>query len=253
MALDKIFGEKSLKIGLLSDVHGNIIGLKRCLDFFNGANVEKIFFLGDVIGYFPEPVRAMEMLQSIQAFCLLGNHDAMLIERMALDEGKDSVYQIKKTKKKIPRQYLRQITTWLPFLQKEIDGKRILFVHGNPWDPLNGYIYPDSDLQDFSKLPFDIVFMGHTHRPFIQQLSTVIVVNVGSCGLPRDRGNLASCAIYDTITGKCEVIRILFDTRRLIEKCRNHIHPSVAACLMRENQDQIFGTIVKGGNKCVKK
>ena len=45
-----------------------------------------------------------------------------------------------------------------------------LFVHGSPTDPLTGYIYPDSDLSEFSEIDADVVFMGHTHHPFVRQV-----------------------------------------------------------------------------------
>ena len=234
-----------MKIGLLSDAHGNVTGLIRCLEFFNSIKVDKIFFLGDIVGYFPWSVHAFEMLQSAHAFCLLGNHDAMLSEHIELDERKNSVYQIKQSKNKISRQYLQQISTRLPYWHGKIDGKKLLLVHGSPWDPLRGYIYPDSDLQRFSTLSFDFIFMGHTHRPFIQQSGAVTVVNVGSCGLPRDQGNLASCAIFDTKTGECEIIRISFNAQALIKKYKNCLHASVVSSLLRESPHQIIGKIME--------
>lgn len=202
--------------------------------FFVDAEVEKIFFLGDAVGYFPEPVSAIELLFSVQASCLLGNHDAMLTGGINLDERKDSVYQIKKTRDKVPGTYLHQMAEWLPYLQLQIDSKRILMIHGSPWNPLNEYIYPDADIERFAFLPFDFIFMGHTHRPFVRRSGGVTVVNVGSCGLPRDQGSLASCAVFDTETGKCSIHRIPFDAENLIKKYGNAIHSSVVSCLRRK-------------------
>jgi len=33
-----------------------------------------------------------------------------------------------------------------------------------------------------------------------------LVANVGSCGLPRDEGDLMACAVYDTATGECGLL-----------------------------------------------
>jgi len=237
----------------MSDAHGNETGLMRCLTFFEGVGVDRIFFLGDLGGYFPWSDRAFEMLESVQAFCLLGNHDAMLIGQSKLDENKDRVYQINRSQNRVSRRILRQIATRLPYGRTKIDDKNILLVHGSPWDPLRGYIYPDSDLNSFSGLPFDFVFMGHTHTPFIRQSGAVTVVNVGSCGLPRDQGNLASCAILDTQTGKCEIIRFAFDVQDLVEQYANRLHPSVVSVLLRTPPRQIIGKVMEGHNPCVKK
>jgi diadenosine tetraphosphatase ApaH/serine/threonine PP2A family protein phosphatase len=100
-------------------------------------------------------------------------------------------------------------------------------------DPLQGYVYPDSDLAPFHGLPHDVVLMGHTHRPFAALSGTVKVVNVGSCGLPRDVGNLASCATYDTSSRDCEILRIEFNAAALTEELRDRIDASVASCLAR--------------------
>lgn len=234
-----------MKIGVLSDAHGNEVGLNLCVQFFIELNVEKVFFLGDIVGYFPEPGKAIKLLKSAQAHCLLGDHDAMLLGYLELDEKKDKVYKIKEVKRVISQQEIQEMSVFLPWLQIEICGRRILLIHGSPWDPLSGYIYPDSDLQQFSKLPFDIIFMGQTHRPFIQRTGTVTVVNVGSCGLPRDQGNLASCAIYDTKGGKCEIFRIPFNAQSLIEYYENRIHNSVVDCLLRKSKTKITGRIIK--------
>ena len=39
-------------IGITSDAHGNIFGLKKCVDLLERKGAEKIFFLGDAINYF---------------------------------------------------------------------------------------------------------------------------------------------------------------------------------------------------------
>lgn len=199
--------------------------------------VERIFFLGDVVGYFPNPVPAIELLRSVEAVCLLGNHDAMLTERLKLDKERDVVYLIEQSKRNIPRPYMEEMMSWLPYLQLHLDDKKILMVHGSPWNPLTDYIYPDADLRAFSRLPYDVVFMGHTHRPFIRKAGRVLVVNVGSCGLPRDQGNLASCAVYDTKTGECTIQRLPFDADGLINRYGDTIHPSVVSCLRRRDEN----------------
>ena len=65
--------------------------------------------------------------------------------------------------------------------------------------PLNGYIYPDSETDSIEKLPYHAIFMGHTHRAFIKKAGEKNIVNVGSCGLPRDAGNKLTVVLYDTI------------------------------------------------------
>jgi len=222
-----------MKIGLLSDAHGNILGMKTCIDFFYHKQVKEIFFLGDAVGYFPDAVPVINLLQSVQAICLMGNHDATLIGNLEIENNKEEVCQIKRSRQEMTSKQLHQISTLLPYKQLEIGGKLILLVHGSPWDPLNGYVYPDTDLKRFFGLPFDIIFMGHTHIPFIHQSKGATVVNVGSCGLPRDQGGLASCVLYDLESGQCDLVRIPLDIEAIKREYKNKIHPSVMDCFFR--------------------
>ena len=124
------------------------------------------------------------------------------------------------------------------------EGARLLLVHGSPADPLRAYVYPDADLDPFRTLSCDALFMGHTHRPFASQAGRVTVVNVGSSGMPRDVGHLASCAVYDTGSRSAEILRVGFDAPALIAKWGERIHPDAAACLRRSTTSPVVGTMV---------
>ena len=78
--------------------------------------------------------------------------------------------------------------------------------------------------------------MGHTHRPFILKKDDVTFVNVGSCGLPRDNGHLASFVIFDTESGKVNIYRLLLNTDAILKEYGPFIHPSVVECLSRNNK-----------------
>ena len=53
--------------------------------------------------------------------------------------------------------------------------------------------------------------MGHTHRPFVRERNSKLVMNVGSCGMPRDQGDAPSFAVYDTASHTAEILRIRID------------------------------------------
>jgi hypothetical protein len=66
---------------------------------------------------------------------------------------------------------------------------------------------------------------------------------VGSCGLPRDTGNLVSCAIYDVSKHDCEIYRIPQNVENIISFFGSQIHPTVMSCL-RRHDDNYYGTLV---------
>jgi putative phosphoesterase len=230
-----------MKIGVLSDAHGNPGALERCLRFLKRRGVEAIWFLGDSIGYLPEGGAVLDMLVESGAEILLGNHDAMAISALELTERGEQVYKIREQRAALSTSHAAQLRAALPFREGRIGERQVLFVHGSPWQPLTEYVYPDADLQAFSALPHDIVFMGHTHRPFVAMSGECTVLNVGSCGLPRDQGNLASCAIYDSYEHECSIHRIPFDAESIAAQHQGRIHPSVAEVLRRKAKAVIVG------------
>jgi predicted phosphodiesterase len=222
-----------MKLALLSDIHGNLPALETCLGAARDLGYERLFCLGDIFGYFQNGMACLEMLRDAGAEMILGNHEAMLLQRIPSTPERELVYQLEPERARLSSQTRDFLESLLPYREVLADNRRLLLVHGAPWDPLRGYVYPDSDLAPLGRLPYDCIFMGHTHRPFVRTESGTCVVNVGSCGLPRDIGNSACFAIYHTDTGQAELIRPALDTD-LIRKTYPRAHPSVLAVLNRK-------------------
>ena len=220
-----------MKIGLLSDAHGNPSGLENCLTFLERQEVERIFFLGDAIGYLSRWAAVLELLKTRNIFCLRGNHDARLFENDGALDLSDA-YQILPEYIQSILSYRPWIATWPSWHSISVGGKKLLFVHGSPMSPTEGYVYPWSMKDEFRNIDADVIFMGHTHRPFVELFEGKVLVNVGSCGLPRDHGALSACAIYDTEKAACEIFRVPFNIEEVIAASPN-IHPSVEKCLHR--------------------
>lgn len=223
-------------IGVLSDAHGNPAGFSVCLAHLLAAGVERIYYLGDSVGYMPDFAPILSRLAELDAVCLRGNHEQMLLGTLPLPERRDQVYQLGEARARLEPAQRAYIGDWHDAtLQVREHGRHLAFFHGSPWRPAEGYVYPDANLAPFETLPYDTVFMGHTHRPFVARAGSVAVINVGSCGLPRDVGNLACCVIHDTCSGDTETVRLPFDVEQVIAHYGNHMHPSVIQCLRRRH------------------
>ena len=103
-----------MKIGLVSDIHGNPDGLKKCLTFMVHKGVDQFLFLGDMVGYLPDVKPALDMLIEHHVECVLGNHDAMLLNRLPLDHEKDKIYRLSDTRSSLTDIIIAEIRTWLP-------------------------------------------------------------------------------------------------------------------------------------------
>lgn len=224
-----------MKIGLVSDAHGNGPALRKSLDVLDGHGVTRVFFLGDSVGYIPS-VSALEHLAEAgsSVVCLRGNHEQMMIDQK-FDGERESVY-LHNQVYELVRPFMPMIQAWPKSLEIDFGSIRALLVHGNPADPLFGYTYPDSVLPS-EETDFDFIFMGNTHRPFQKTVSGTTHVNVGSCGLPRDDGRYGSAAILDTKDSQVEIIRFNIEVETaeiLSSQCS--VHESVVSTFRRRAQ-----------------
>ena len=218
-----------MRVAVLSDVHGNAVALDACLARLDRLDADERVFLGDVVGYLPEEVVCLNALRAEGFACQQGNHEGML-----LAGGRDDpLYGHEAAAWRLGADGIRTLAAWPVTRTMERDGVRILFVHGAPEDPLAGYVYPDADLSGWDALPYDAVFMGHTHRAFARRVGDVLVANAGSVGLPRDIGSLASFAIFDTGTGECVHVRVPFDAGEVVRRAGAGLHPVTVAALNR--------------------
>ncbi len=228
-----------MRVGLLSDAHGNLAGLSEVIAALRRMAVDEIHFLGDAVGYMPEEAGCLELLESEGVVCQQGNHEAMLLGDLPVPDKAEDVYRLRDARDRLSEQAIEAISGWPKRRELELGGRRVLLVHGSPEEPLTGYIYPDSDLGPFEPLPYDLVVTANTHRPFAARAGSVEVANVGSVGLPRDAGGLASFAVYDTEGGELSVYRVRLDVARILDRFKGRVHPSVEEVLRRDDPQAV--------------
>jgi predicted phosphodiesterase len=233
-----------VKVGLLSDAHGNPVGLDACLGRLREMGVDRLYFLGDAVGYMPEPERCLRSLADAGAECQLGNHEAMLLGSIPVPEDAASAYRLDDARADLAEGREAELAAWPERRELDLDGRKVLLVHGSPDDPLQGYVYPDSDLEAFASLPYDLVVTANTHRPFVRRSGDTVVANTGSAGMPRDVGDLVAFAVYDTRRGEVTVFRVRFDAGVVRERMTGRLHPSVDACLARDDPEP-FGEVLE--------
>lgn len=223
-----------MKLAILSDAHGNEYYFDKCINEIQKVNPGRIIFLGDCFGYLREGNIILTKLRQMNAKILMGNHEAMLLGKITCDADKEAVYGLKIDRKNITESNLEYIKGLQSEFYEEVDNKKILFVHGRPDNSLNGYLYEDDKTFDWNQSQYDLVFMGHTHYPYIKKNGKTTYVNVGSCGLPRDKGTAPSYAVFDTCTEEIVIYRVSINKRELKKLASENVHPKVYECLMRE-------------------
>lgn len=221
-----------MKIAIISDAHGNYLSLLKVLKHAS-QHTNKIYFLGDAVGYFSESDKVIDTLIEYKINCIIGNHDAMLIDKLKIDPIKDKIYRIEISRKGIKKRNINFLNSLSTKIELDIDGIKILMVHGSPFNHLEGYIYPNTILEE--TIDFDYLFIGHTHHSFVIKQKKTVISNPGSCGLPRDNGNVISYILFDTLLRTLEIIKIKYNIDSILKHYSSTIHESVITVLKRNN------------------
>lgn len=210
-----------MKIGILADIHANLRALKAILNIFYSYKVEKIFCLGDMIGYYHNSLEVLELLKEKNIQCILGNHEAYLLGYLKCSPEKWQICFLDQVKKKISPDYLDWLYKLPETLEITLNDQKIAFFHGSPWDHFEEYFYPDSDnFNKFVNLPFDYILLGHTHYPMFKKISNINVINPGSCGQPRDRNLKAKAAILNLKDREISFIEEPYDIRTTVKEAQ---------------------------------
>ncbi len=67
-----------MKLALLSDIHANLPALEACLEAVEALGADRIAFLGDFVGYGPDPEAVVQRVRPLieqGAIAVMGNHD----------------------------------------------------------------------------------------------------------------------------------------------------------------------------------
>lgn len=210
-----------MKIGVLSDIHGNLRALESVLGAFRSRGVTNIICLGDMIGYFHQSMEVLDRLMGSDIRCIMGNHEAYLLGIETCPSEKWAAYLLEPVKRKAETKHVDWLSALPRSFEINTEGSRIAFFHGSPWEPLEEYIYPDSEkLGEFKTFHWDHVFLGHTHYRMEKKSGRVNIVNPGSCGLPRDGISGASAVVYDPENGEIQFINESYDVGSTIREAR---------------------------------
>ena len=60
---------------ILSDIHSNQEAFEACMQRAKQAGFDSVLCCGDIVGYGPSPVEAIEGIQALKAVTIRGNHD----------------------------------------------------------------------------------------------------------------------------------------------------------------------------------
>ena len=194
----------TVRVAVISDIHGNIVALKAALSDIEGRKVNRIVCLGDVVATGPQPIEVVELLQRIACFCVMGNTDETLVRnfprefprRMGgaiLEQERRNLEALDLwTRKKLTTAHKQYLSTFKPVIKINVGGgESMLCYHGSPVSN-NDMILPatsDDKLRGMFGGRRERVFAGgHSHVQMLRSFLGSVIVNPGSIGLAFRRG-----------------------------------------------------------------
>lgn len=204
-----------MKIGVISDVHSNVVALDAVLRALEDEEINVILCAGDLVGYYPFPDETVSKIRNVGAICILGNHDLGLITETPIGFNRVAKRALDWNRRLLSEEN-RAFLEGLPdTFRRTIGGLDIFMAHGSPTHPIDEYIWED-DLNDaflndsFDTIP-DVVILGHTHRPYVKILGNTMCMNPGSVGQPRDGDPRASFGVIHPDSSEAELRHVEYE------------------------------------------
>lgn len=228
-----------MRYGIFSDIHSNLEALQAVIKAYQKEEIDKYFCLGDVVGYGANPNECVEIVSSLAAVTVAGNHDWAAVDlfprKSFNQEADEAIIWTSCQLSGDSRNFLQTLN-----LVRSEDN--IVLVHGSLNEPGNFNYLLNVNLcrATFELLQSNICFVGHTHVPVVfvrngegnihfedvQKIKIIpenkYVINVGSVGQPRDSVPEATYCIWDTEKREVEIKRIAYDVflarQKIIDK-----------------------------------
>lgn len=219
------------KIGVISDVHGNLEALQAILKLFDKESVEEIIHTGDVVDIGPQSRECLELLLTLpNVTLLLGNHDRdfvlnqseMRFRSHVPAEHKRQVFSTMSDEQ-------RKIVTDFPVcVTRKLGKKTVAFAHYAFYDGTvlpNSFLFkgivvpPSAESFDelFSNVLCDAIFFGHKHEP-CDICGKKLYVDIGSVGCHADPYAKGIVIEYDDFNFTYRRVAVPYDMEKTRRK-----------------------------------
>jgi diadenosine tetraphosphatase ApaH/serine/threonine PP2A family protein phosphatase len=218
-----------MRYAILGDIHGNLAAFEAVLRHAGDrGGFDKIWCLGDVVGYGPDPHECIERLRQFEHVCVVGNHDLAAIGKMGTAEFNPvAALACHWTAQQLAAEDIDYIQS----LPLSLCQDSFTLVHGSPREPIWEYLMSIEAAQDnFAHFETAYCLVGHSHVPLIFELigdkvayrmfsegtelrlgKRRLIINPGGVGQPRDGDPRASYVLYDTEAQTIYHYRVEYD------------------------------------------
>jgi predicted phosphodiesterase len=223
-----------VRLGLISDVHGNLHALTATIAALRGRGVDGWVSAGDLIGYGPHPNECVEVVAGLGAIGVAGNHELIVLGQLPDAQSSERARESHRRTREELRADVVEYLSALP-LRAEVDG--VVVTHGSLDHP-DDYVFSAAQAAaQLKRLADDhpaarLLVLGNTHLqllvgeaagrlPVRPGVATPLragerqVVNPGSVGQSRQREwpLHARAAVLDLERNTVVFERLRYDVR----------------------------------------
>ena len=189
-------GKPTMKIVIISDVHGNYEALSHLPEDY-----DQLWVLGDLVNYGPQPGEVISFVRNRAAYVVRGNHDHCVgfgeaprcsprFREMAETTRRYTEAILSEGDKEYLRSLPLHVDVWI--------GKmRCRLCHALPSDPpfANSLCNVEQWEGECRRVGVDVLLVGGGHMSFGRKVGSTLLANPGSLGQPRSGEPVASYAV----------------------------------------------------------
>jgi len=238
-----------LRAAVISDIHGNLYALEAVLDALEKDPPDKIWSLGDTVGYGPRPNRCAALVQERATVSLAGNHDLGVLGANEVASLLDFSHDAAAAGRWTQEVLSDEARTYLAGLEPlaKVDGVELF--HASPRDPVWDYVLTAEGALDALELTeAPLVLVGHSHVALaigiigetldgglapegseVDLASGRWLLNPGSVGQPRDGDPRAAYLMIDFAAKRAQFRRVPYPVERTQAEIRERNLPEALA------------------------
>ncbi|MCK6471731.1 MAG: metallophosphatase family protein [Planctomycetes bacterium] len=212
-----------MRYGIFGDVHGHLAAMEQAIALLETEGAEIFLCTGDLIGFLGDSSGCVKLAQKRCTAVVAGNHEHVTTDATPADA-------MSRVRRAYQKAYASRLSPdqlrWTKNLPLVARCEGFTVTHGSMDHPENfNYVLTPQDVDAcFSQMELPLVFIGHTHIPFVFLDTRPVtikwpdstpaltldpacktIVNVGSVGEPRTKGAPSCCVLYDS-----DLLRVRF-------------------------------------------
>jgi putative phosphoesterase len=217
-----------MQIAVLADIHGNLPALEAVAADLERLNPDLVFVAGDFQNRGPNPREVTQFVAKSGWTLLRGNHEDYVIRQSQKSGAPDATDSYNW----LPARWTADLTSDFVESIKQLpiattllgpDNVSIVVAHGSPRSNNEGFFPTTTEAKAKEMIgndPPGLLCVGHSHLPFVRQINSTLLVNVGAVGFPFDGDRRASFGLitWDRDRWAVEIRRIEYAVEKVLEE-----------------------------------